>query len=681
MSGCTGATTKGHPVNAWFRGRRPDGQLRTPLVAALAALLLGLVPHVMHFPVWVSALAIICAGYRLWAEERRGRLPAPALRIFVVVGAFIWVVAEFQGINGIVPGSALLAVMAGLKLLETTGKRDLHIIVMVAAFLMLAGTLRTQSIVMLPYLVIAAPALIIAWLAVARSGKALPLRSLLSHAKFIVLPAIPLVAVLFILFPRVQGAFWALPADGAAVTGLSDSLTPGDISRLVSSNEIAFRVEFDAEPPDARLLYWRGPVLEFFRDRTWQQGAIGHFSEKPPASTTQTAPVTRYRIVQQPTGQRWVFGLEITEPDVGSAIRTSKGGTLLRFKPIKRLLSAALTARTDALRTEQLSDRRRDYLTAFDPNANQRAQALSQNLRAGTASTNDFVTAALALFRDNDFAYTLEPPPLGRNSIDEFIFDSKRGFCAHYASAFAFLMRAGGVPARVVVGYQGGATNPLTGQHVVRQSDAHAWVEILNDANEWQRVDPTAEVAALRIFSGLDAALEATGERRSLFSWDIPLAERMQLAWDALNARWDEWILGYGPDTQRAFLNWLGLGEMDWRKLALWLTGCTLAAMLFVTFLVSRRYKRPPPDKTERRYRQLTQLCATPVRPSASPMHIKTLLGRQFPARATEIDAVIEQYQALRFADIGAYSAFDASCRALIAALRREPATITKHQE
>lgn len=663
-------------MNKWLKGSRADGKLIVPLGAALCALILGLAPHVLHFPVWVSALALSCSAFRFFAERRCWRLPAPLLRMAVVLFAFVWVIAAFRGINGIVPGSALLAVMAGLKLLESTGKRDLHIIVVVAAFLMLAGTLRTQSIAMLPYLCLAAPALIVAWIAVARTNKPLTFKALLSHAKLIILPALPLVAVFFVLFPRVQGSFWALPTDSGATTGLSDSLTPGDISKLVSSDEIAFRVSFEDRAPAAPSLYWRGPVLEFFRDRSWQQRPSERQAFNAPMKAA-TADMIRYRLIQQPTGQRWVFGLEVTDVVNQPNVRITGSGTLLNLRPINKLYPVVLAASIDKRRTERLTEARRRFLIDFDANANSRSQALAKSLRQSSSTTAEFAANALALFRDNDFAYTLEPPALGRNSVDEFLFESKRGFCAHYASAFAFLMRAGKVPARLVVGYQGGTENPLTGQYVVRQSDAHAWVEIWNDADEWQRVDPTAEVAALRIISGLDAALEATGERRSLFAWDVPLAERFQLAWDALNARWDEWILGYGPDTQQAFLRWLGLGDTNWSTLALWLIAGTIIVMGAIAWRINRRFRKAPIDRTERRYQELLKVVADRVTPSTSPLQVKVILKERFPPLAAQIDHVIDQYQALRFAERGNFSDFDQAAMALRSQLRQAHVTTT----
>ncbi|MGH8746524.1 MAG: transglutaminaseTgpA domain-containing protein, partial [Burkholderiales bacterium] len=330
--------------------------------------------------------------------------------------------------------------------------------------------------------------------------------------------AAPAALVLFLLFPRVQGPLWGLPQEASAgISGLSDTMSPGNLARLALSDATAFRVEFQGEPPPPQLRYWRGPVLWDFDGRNWRMGPTILAEFKPPRGGDQTY---RYSVVLEPHNRNWLFALE-TAASLPPGSRYTEDGQILALRPVRQRIRYELKSVTDPV-PEPVQDpgalRRALRLPeGFDP----RSVALAHQWRDASRSDAAIVARAIDFLRVGGYAYTLEPPRLGVDSVDEFLFDTKAGFCEHFASAFVFLMRAAGVPARVVTGYQGGDVNPVDQIVTVRQSDAHAWAEVYLHGRGWVRVDPTAAAVPGRIASGLARTLPE-GE-------SLPLLMRPQL--------------------------------------------------------------------------------------------------------------------------------------------------------
>ncbi|MDZ7770699.1 MAG: transglutaminase domain-containing protein [Woeseiaceae bacterium] len=244
---------------------------------------------------------------------------------------------------------------------------------------------------------------------------------------------------------------------------------------------------------------------------------------------------------------------------------------------------------------------------------------------------------------------TLQPPQLGSNSVDEFLFRTQRGFCEHYASAFAVMMRAAGLPARIVLGYQGGELNPMADHVTVRQSDAHAWTEVWLEGRGWVRVDPTAAVAPERIESGMSGArLDGLAE-----SWGLSAPamwmHRLQLSWDALNARWNEWVLGYGPDNQNRFMQWLGMEQPDWRKMLLTLLALIMLMIAAISVLLFRRYRPPQPDAASALYRRFTKKAGLMPARGETPVAFAARLSGNGGVAATSVDDITNTYLAARY--------------------------------
>jgi hypothetical protein len=270
-------------------------------------------------------------------------------------------------------------------------------------------------------------------------------------------------------------------------------------------------------------------------------------------------------------------------------------------------------------------------------------------MRRAAASDASYIDAVLNMFHEEEFFYTLEPPALGSNPVDRFMFETRQGFCEHYASAFALMMRAAGLPSRIVLGYQGGEMNPVSDYMIVRQSDAHAWTEVWLAGRGWVRVDPTAAVAPERIESGMSAA--RFGEAGAAWGLTAPAQwlYSLGLTWDAVNAKWNGWILGYGPDNQNRFMQWLGMNEPDWRKMTLTLLVVVLMLIGGLSFLLRKRYRPPRKDEAALLYRQFVRKLA--VRPGAgeTPRKYAARIAPANAARANEVNAITDCYLAARY--------------------------------
>ena len=450
-----------------------------------AAALATTMPHVAHQPAWLSVLATAIfawAGWLWWRNERLpGRWPL-ALLVAIASGGVLF---EFRTLFGRDAGVAMLVVFMALKLLELRSRRDATVVVTLGYFLLLTHYFYSQSIPTGLWL-LATMTLLTATLIRLHGGPLSTTGATLRYAGLLTLQAIPFMLVLYLLFPRVAGPLWGLPQDAhSGRSGLSDQMTPGTIANLALSSEIAFRVRFAGAVPQRDKLYWRGPVLENYDGLTWRpQDGRGR-----PPQIEALSPAIAYETTLEPHQQRWLLALDAPDA-LGPEFALFGTLTATSREPLSQRQRFALTATLDFRFNpgeEQVVLRRN---LALPPERNPRARALAESWKEADPDPADLVKKALSLFAEEKFFYTLQPPLLGEQPVDDFLFNTRRGFCEHYASAFVFLMRAAGVPARVVTGYQGGEANPVDGFVVVRQSDAHAWAEVWLAGRGWTRVQP-----------------------------------------------------------------------------------------------------------------------------------------------------------------------------------------------
>lgn len=624
-----------------------DGSLLPTLPWTLAALAFALVPHVQYLPLWITAALLGCAAWRWQIERRRRRLPPAWLRVLLALGCFIGVFASFDAISGVGPGSALLAIMAALKLLETRLRRDQFVLLFIAIFLIMSSLLREQYIWSLPYLIAGIALTMTAWLRMS-TGNRIGARHSFAIGGRLLLYAAPLALAMWVLFPRIATPFWAVPIDTSTVTtGIKDSMSPGDISELSSSNEVAFRVRFEGRIPAPGERYWRGLVLHRFNGRTWTGWEPGADSRVHDEIEIFGAPL-RYEVMLEPTRQQWVFALDIPYAWTLEDTRLGRQHQLFRTHPIdQRVAYEAVSYPSYRIGATTAGDPRY-WNSQLPAEANPRTRALAQRMRAGAASDEAYIDAVLNMFTVEEFYYTLQPPALGSNPVDAFLFDTRRGFCEHYASAFAVMMRAAGIPSRIVLGYQGGEMN-LMDDMIVRQSDAHAWTEVWLPDSGWVRADPTAAVAPERIEAGMSGARFTDAGMRWGLSAPTRFIYQVTMVWDSLNARWNEWILAYGPENQGQFLEWLGMEQPDWRKMLLTLVVSVVLMLSGISLLLLWRNRPPRPDPAARLYMRFTGkvgiLPATGETPQAYARRIAAA-GRVLPREANR---VVRAYLAARY--------------------------------
>ncbi len=633
-------------IRARTHAKQPLSRFALQLIWVIGSFLLAVLPHLSSIRWWVALLAVSAAGWRLLTEVRQWSMPRRLLRTLVAIAAMLGVLFTYRTLNGLEAGTAFLVLMGGMKLLETRTTRDLTITIFVSYFLVFAGFLYNQDLLRLPYMLVTAWLLTATLMLIHQRSPMSIAESLSRTAKMLVM-ALPLAALMFVFFPRLPGQFWALPARSDAMTGLSDEMSPGDVSELSISGVTAFRVKFTGEPPPPRERYWRGPVLHDFDGRTWRRPRFGYV-ERPLIAFGKAYD---YRVLLEPHNREWIFSLDAVIGWPSGTFRTADFQLLSR-RPISRTTSFTMRSSTQYRSGGPLPKSMQVADLRLPGGRNPRSIALAREIRSTVTSDADFVKAVLNRFRNEEFFYTLEPPKLEANSVDDFMFNTRRGFCEHFASAFTVLARAAGIPARVVTGYQGGEFNPLNDYLIVRQSDAHAWSEVwLGDAG-WVRVDPTAAVSPDRIEHGLDAAIsESESVPGRMFRRNTVLLEIRQ-AWDAVNTFWNDKIVEYGEAQQRSLLQQLGFKDPDWQELGTALLISLIAFFVAITGYLAWQFRPRSTDPLVRVYdalcRQLGK--AGLVRaPHEGPNDYLQRAARHRPDLAAQIDEMRALYVGMRY--------------------------------
>jgi transglutaminase-like putative cysteine protease len=601
-------------MKAVFAGFAALPRDKADTLLLLGGALLVLAPHVNHLPAWVSLLCALTLSWRAAITLRGKRMP-PSLLLLPLAGAAMFGVAHsYQSLLGRDAGVAMLVLLVAFKMLEMHARRDLFVVVFLCLFLVLTNFFYEQGIGTALLMALSVLALLTAQLSFQFTGVVPPLRQrFLMSAKVLGL-ATPLALALFFLFPRFDGPLWGMPGDAtSARSGLSETMAPGTMANLAQSREPAFRVRFEGAAPPQEQLYWRGPVLGAYDGRTWTRldaNARQATARRPLTLSTQGKGVG-YEVTLEPSYGHWLFALELPQrlPElVGNAAVVSGEFELTATNAIEARLRyrmvSHLTYRLQpgASPGDSAGDAagEADYWLQLPANGNPRALLAGLELRA-EPDPRKRVEAVLQSFRHENYVYTLNPPLLGRNAVDDFLYGSRAGFCEHFAGAFVFLMRAAGVPARVVTGYQGGERNPLDGYLTVRQSDAHAWAEVWLERRGWVRIDPTAAVAPERVRHGLEGAIPprapfgiaGLGRFMDLDGNSSGWIAQLRYATGAINNGWNQWILNYTPQRQQGVLDRVQSSLFDWRTA---LVLAILASLLLLWRFLLRRRETDPVD-------------------------------------------------------------------------------------
>ncbi|MDH1262841.1 DUF3488 and DUF4129 domain-containing transglutaminase family protein [Pseudomonas sp. GD03944] len=645
---------------------------RISLTWLLVAQALVIIPHLANLPLWVIGLWLGCAAWRIQIFRMRARYPSGLIKLGLMVGAGGAVFLSRGSLVGLDAGVVLLVAAFVLKLLEMRTKRDALVLIFLGFFVVVTAYLFDDSILVALFSLLPVTALLAALIGLQQSTIAERPWPTVRLAGGMLLQALPLMLLLFIFFPRL-GPLWSLPvANDRGVTGLADSMAPGDIAELTRSSALAFRASFDDEAPPRSQLYWRALTLERFDGRRWSQSVFGQ-AEQAPAWEPRGEPLN-YSIVMQPSTQRWLFALDVGQTNLENT-RQMSDFRLQRERPVERSLLYSVTSWPQAVREPQGTENGLRRALQLPAGGEPRSRAWAAELKARHPQTEQLVAALLRHFNQQPFHYTLRPPRLGANSIDDFLFETRSGFCAHYAGAMTYVLRAAGIPARVVAGYQGGEFNPNGNYVQVRQFDAHAWVEYWQPEKGWTSVDPTFQVAPERIELGLEEALAEEGSflEDSPFS---PLRYRqlawlndLRMAWDTLNYGWQRWVLGYQSAQQLEFLQrWLG--RVDGRTMAIGLVGggALLLGLVALWMFKPWRRERDVQQRAFQRFETLLGRHGVPRLPGEGPRDYGVRAARALPEQGAAIRAFVAAFEAQRY---GGRAASPAQLRVLLAALRR----------
>ena len=622
----------------------------------LGAAVVVLLPHVARLPVWLSTVLAALFAWRFFIIQRAWPAPNRWLRWLLTALLVFLLYRQYGTLLGRDAGSALLAAMLALKFMELQRLRDYVLCVLLIYFLIVIGFLYSQAMWLVVYLlavfVLTTATLIRLAVPGARTRFALRLAAVL------LLQALPLMLAMHLLFPRLQGALWVLPLDAyAGLTGLSDEMHPGSINELSYSDEVAFRAHFHGDLPPPAQRYWRALVLWTTDGKSWTRGANPRGGL---AYEAQDAPLA-YSLTLEPSNKPWLPALDLpVRAPLGTRLRS--GFVLEASTPVRERLSLELSAHT-RYRMSTLETAERRAALQRPEQISPRVQALAAHWRATAGSDAEVVRMALAHFRTEKYFYTLTPPLLGDDPVDEFLFETRRGFCEHYAAAFATLMRSAGIPTRVVTGYQGGEYNPAGNYLIVRQLDAHAWAEVWLPGQGWARVDPTAAIAPERIEYGADglrrlfarnASLGAVPPEalRDMLALDAfeRARQQLRLSWDAANTAWQRWVLGYNQARQRDLLARLGFEDVNPLRLVGVLA--LLISLVMGAYVVATRRRAPRPDPVQRAYydfcRKLAHIGLTRA-PQEGALDYAGHCARCRPDLGIPVHAITDLYLHLRY--------------------------------
>ena len=483
---------------------------RNNLALLMVAQVVVILPLAAHISLWIVGAALFCGVWRTQVYLGRGGYPANWVKAVLVGAASFGVALTGLRLFSLEAATSLLVLAFALKLVEMKSRRDAYVVIFLSYFLIATAFLFDQSMTIAAYELIASVVVTAATVGMNQLQTRVRPGASLWTAAGLVFQALPLTLVLFLLFPRVE-PLWNVPIPSGATTGLSERLTPGDVGSLSQSDELAFRAIFDGSAPAPRDLYWRGLVYSKYEDGTWSVLNDPRRIE----ALSSTSPGIAYQVFTEPSLSKWLFALD-TAVTFGSRIEQTRDYRLVNAEPIMSVLRYRVVSHPDFVMDEVLDQRTHARELVLPKGENPRLRAYAADLLARSQSPEEMVERMLSYIRGETYHYTLRPPLFtGDDSIDQFWFDGRRGFCTHYAGAMVFALRSVGIAARMVGGYQGGQVNEITGHVVVRQYQAHSWVEVWFEGLGWTRVDPTAAVAPARVESGLNAALSQV-DRASL---------------------------------------------------------------------------------------------------------------------------------------------------------------------
>ncbi|MES2501696.1 MAG: DUF3488 and transglutaminase-like domain-containing protein [Pseudomonadota bacterium] len=615
----------------------------------LISLAVVLATHIPNLPIWVIIASIGFGAWRFLLDKQQWPMPKIWVLLPITLCICIGIVFTYKGFFGRDASLSLLVVMCALKLLETKNLRDYMLVIMLAFFLvgnlfLFNQTIATFGLSILPLIMLTATLINISLKDTVQS-KGIKFTAKLAGQ--LLLQAVPVMLILFVLFPRIPGPFWGLPQDAnSGMSGLGDSLDFGKISNLTKNSAIAFRVQFKGTAPEQSQLYWRGPVLWHQEDRSWTMSSnkIGLQAE----SLEVSGEPIQYTMTLEPHNRLWMLMLDMPTL-IPNGTKRTHDYSVVAEKPVRSRIRYDGASYSRYQLGVNLGERERLLSLQINEGENPKTVQLAKSWQG--LSAEDKINSALQRYRQQPFVYTLKPPILGENPVDDFLFNTKRGFCEHYATSFVYLMRASGVPARIVTGYQGGEYNPNGDYYIVRQSDAHAWAEVWLAEKGWVRIDPTAAVSPERIESGISDALDETDELPLMARADYPWLKKAYLNWDSVNNGWNQWVLGYDDKKQLDFLKKLSGKNLNLQQMVIWMVGIITLIMSITTYFLIRQQKTKL-NPTQHLYaRYLKQLKRAGLAPNngETAWDFATRAAKALPNQQTQIMRIAQGYNVITY--------------------------------
>ncbi len=619
--------------------------------------LLVLWPLFNYLPSWIRLLCLTVIAVRFIMVRMSWKVPGKLVSTALGLAGAAAIYLNFGTLFGKDAGVSLIVVMFCLKLLEMRWYRDAALILYLSFFIMVANFLFSQTLLMAGYMVICIIIVIMALQALNRTDGGTNLKQLFRNASVMLLQAIPLMLILFVFFPRLAQPLWQMPTSVTGTTGISDSMTPGDIGSLVTFTEPAFRVEFSGNVPASSELYWRGLVFSRFDGLTWSRVTPRYQSARfQDKDITFSGNKYDYQILLEPHRRNWLYALEMPE-SMSEVARTTSEYTWQRSFALRSKLAYKLTSYSNSSFGLTLSESERAQNLSLPGDKNPQARRWAQQVFLElNASPQGYIDNILKRINSESYVYTLNPGVMSEDTVDDFWFNKQRGFCEHYAGTFVFLMRAAGIPARVVTGYQGGDMNPYADYMLVRQSNAHAWTEVWLEGRGWVRVDPTAAIHPSRVEVDLS---QAWSQREQIFndikpgSWGdfSPGAiEKLQLMWDSLNNNWESMVIDFDAGSQHDFFASLGFPNLSMRDLANALIIFALIVMAITSALLLRQHKQL--DKIALGYIKLTRKLSKigfHREENEGPVDYIQRVITSRPELASQLKPILELYISLRF--------------------------------
>ncbi len=651
---------------------------RQAFIWLLFSLWFTLLPLWQQLPWWLIVVGSVVTYWRYKIFSGAWNYPPRSVKVSIALLVALALLLTFRS-ESVGMQSMLSLLVAGftLKLLELKHKSELYFLCFLGFFVAATPFLMSTSFITATYGVVNFSVIMATLIATNQSTESYRVQRTLRIVVTLLAQAIPVMMVLFLVVPRL-GSLWTVPLNNTqAKTGVSNSMSPGDFSDLIRSGDPAFRVSFESDIPPSSQLYWRGLVLSDFDGRTWQQAKTESIAQPAKKGwkeaeeakidprkrqVTWQGEATEYQVLLEPNQNNWLYALPAIK-SFSNDLQISSTFTLFRSAPVSQRFQYNVTSHIDYLyHQDALTEAEYQQATLLPQNSNPMTKEVAgrwvEEAELQSSGKEELqlklIQKILKLFNEK-FHYTLKPPLLGDNTIDDFLWTTQTGFCEHFSSSFVYFMRSVGIPARVVVGYQGGEINPIENYLMVRQYDAHAWAEVWLPSRGWLRVDPTAAVAPERIEKGAEYSLSdaeywlmGNGIARKI-AW---LGD-LQLQWDAFNYRWQIWVMDYDSSAQQAFISRWFSGMQPWR-IALIVMSIIGA---FIVMIIGIMLWRQRPAKLSKQHRYYALFCrklkkmGIALQEGEAPGDFSARASLMFPKSAESIRNIAELFEAVEYAE------------------------------